>query len=571
MGGFYSAYLVADKVTVYSKHNDDEQYKWESNASGTFTVNKDEEEAIGRGTKIVLYLKEDQLEYLEEKSLKNIVKKHSEFVSYPIELLVEKIVESDVDDSNHKTSNSTLIEGDNKKSISSKENKTPKKIKQLKKEWQLLNNQKPLWMRNQEEITKEEYASFYKTLANDWEEHLAVKHFTVEGQLEFKSIIFVPRRAPFDLFEANKKPNNIKLYVRRVFITEKCDDLIPGYLTFIKGVVDSEDLPLNISREMLQQEKVLKVIKKNLVKKSLELFSEIAENKEDFEKFYEAFSTSLKIGVHEDKQNREKLADLLRFSSTKSGLSMISLKDYITRKKQPQKEILWVAGETKKAVENSPFVEKACKKGYEVLYLTEPLDEWSMQQLKEYDGHKLVCIMKEGFKLDDTDDEAKRREQMKQQYANLCTVIKDILGDKVEKVITSNLLTNSPCVLVTGEYGWTANMARIMKSQTLQDPAMRGYMNAKKTLELNPENPIISEIKNIADADKNDKTVKDLVILLYETASLCSGFTLEDPSAYSARIYRMLKLGLNIDEEDVENLPDAVEETASKKSMEEVD
>merc|ERR1712193_279307 len=543
--GFYSAYLVADRVTVYSKHNDDDQYIWESTAGGTFTICKDEGESLRRGTKIILHLKEDQLEFLEERRIKDMVKKHSEFISYPIELLVEKTVEKEVDDN----SEDMKVEGEESVTDEKSLERKKKKVKELLTEWQQLNKQKPIWMRNPEDITKEDYAAFYKSLTNDWEAHLAEKHFSVEGQLEFKSILFVPRRAPFDLFDQKKKPNNIKLYVRRVFIMDNCEEIIPDYLCFVKGVVDSEDLPLNISREMLQQNKILKVIKKNIVKKCLELFTEIADNKEDYSKFYEAFSKNIKLGIHEDSHNRQKMSELLRFSSSKSGLEMTSLKDYVTRMKEGQKDIFYITGESKKAVESSPFVEQLRKKGFEVLYMVDAIDEYSVGQLKDYEGHKMVCITKEGLRLEYDEEEVKLKEEHKAKFDPLCTAIKDILGDRVEKVTISDRLVDSPCVLVTADYGWSANMERIMKAQALRDSSMGTYMSSRKTLEINTENLIIEELKKRVDIEKGDKTVKDLVLLLFETALLASGFTLEDPATFTNRIHRMIKLGLSIEEE----------------------
>merc|ERR1711988_1591142 len=443
--GFYSAYLVADKVVVTSKHNDDEQYIWESSAGGSFTIRSDQGESLGRGTKIVLHMKEDQAEYIEEKKIKEIVKKHSQFIGYPIKLLVQKEREKEVSDDEAeaeeapKEGEEPKIEdvGEDADAEKSTEKKT-KKVKEMYTEDEELNKTKPLWTRNPEDISTEEYGEFYKSLTNDWEDHLAVKHFSVEGQLEFRALIFVPKRAPFDMFENKKKRNNIKLYVRRVFIMDNCEDLIPEYLNFCKGIVDSEDLPLNISREMLQQSKILKVIRKNLVKKCLELFDEIAEDKDNFKKFYEQFGKNLKLGIHEDSVNRKKISDLLRYYSSASADDMTSLQDYVARMKDNQKSIYYITGETRDQVENSAFVERVKKRGYEVLYMVDPIDEYAVQQLKEYDGKTLVSVTKEGLELPEDEEEKKKLEEDKAKYESLCSRMKEILDKKVEKVVVSN-------------------------------------------------------------------------------------------------------------------------------------
>jgi len=582
--GFYSSYLVADRVEVHSKNNDDEMYIWESAAGGSFTIHQQEDaEEVARGTKIILHLREDMTEYLEEKKLKDIIKKHSQFIGYPIKLQVEKEREKEVSD-DEAEEEEEKAEGEDEETPKiedvdeeKEKEKKKKKIKEKYNELEELNKTKPIWTRNPDDITEEEYGSFYKSLTNDWENHLAVKHFSVEGQLEFRALVFIPKRAPFDMFENRKMKNNIKLYVRRVFIMENCEELMPEYLNFIKGVVDSEDLPLNISREMLQQSKILKVIRKNLVKKCVELIQEIYEDKDNYKKFYEQFGKNLKLGIHEDSTNRKKISDLLLYYSSHSGDEMTNLKDYVSRMKENQKDIYYITGENKETVKNSAFVERVKKHGYEVLYMTEPIDEYCVQQLKEYEGKNLVSVTKEGVELPEDEDAKKKFEEDKASLEGLCKVMKDILDAKVEKVCVSQRLVTSPCCIVTSQYGWTANMERIMKAQALRDNSSLGYMAAKKHLELNPDHTIIKELRKKADLNKNDKAVKDLVMLLFETSLLASGFSLEDPTTHSSRIHRMIELGLGIEddgtgiEEVIDDLPPLEGDDAEASKMEEVD
>merc|ERR1711970_1693714 len=558
---------------------DNQQWRWESDAGGTFTIVEDDGEDIARGTKIILSLKSDNLEFSEEKKIKDLIKKHSEFISFPIELNVEKTTEKEIsddedDEEEKKEGEESEIKEEKEEDKKEKKKKT---VKEVSHEFEQVNKNKPIWMRKPEEITKEEYSSFYKSLTNDWEDHLAVKQFSVEGQLEFKALLFIPKRAPFDLFEQKKKKNNIKLYVRRVFIMDDCEELIPEYLSFIKGVVDSEDLPLNISREYLQKTNILKTIKKSITKKCLELIAEVAENSEDWKKFYEQFSKNLKLGIHEDQTNREKLSNFLRYNTSKSGEDQISLKEYVARMKEGQKDIFFITGESLAAVTASPFIEGLKRKGLEVLYLIDPIDEYVIQQLKDFEEKKLKNCSKEGLDIEDEDDKKKLEEQ-KAAFEGLCTLVKEVLGDKIEKVLVGSRMQESPCVLVTSEWGWSANMERIMKAQALRDSSMSSYMVSKKTLELNPEHSIVVELKKRADADKSDRTVKDLIWLLYETSLLTSGFSLDEPTIFGNRIHRMIKFALTINEdekiEEDEEMPGLVEENkedAEETRMEDID
>ena len=592
--GFYSAFLVADKVDVISKHNDDEEFMWESNAGGSFSISSSNV-GLKRGTQMILHLKEDQSHLMEENKIKDLIKTHSQYVNYPVSILVQKTKEVEVEEEeeeeeveaekNDEDKKEDEVNDDEEVKVEEEDEegekeKKKKTVTETYEEYEKINVEKPLWLSNPEDVTMEDYNKFYKHISNDWNECAGVKHFTVEGQLEFTGLLFIPKQAPFDMFEPNKKKNNIKLYVRRIFITDNCEDLCPDWLSFVKGIIDSQDLPLNISRETLQQSQIMKVMKKNIVKKVLEKCNELTEDEEKYNEFYSQFSKNLKLGIHEDSSNREKLANLLRYHSTKTDDKMTSLKDYISRMKEGQEHIYFISGESKRAVEKSLFLEKLTKRGFEVLFMCDPIDEYCMQQLKEFEEKKFVDITKENLDLPLTEEEKKAEEEKKKEFEDLCKIMKETLGDTVQKVVVSNRLNDSPCCLVTGEHSWSANMERIMKAQTLRNDAMMGYMSSNKTLEINIDNPVINELKNKLSVDKNDITVKDIVWLLYDTTLLNSGFHLEEPSLFCNRINRMIKLGLSLedDEEEIENIieesvdesvEELVEEDTSK--MEEVD
>ena len=560
--GFYSAYLVADKVVVYSKNNNDSQYRWESMAGGSFSITLDDSFSLKRGTVIVLYLKNDMEVYLEENEISRLIKKHNQFIEHPIYLQTVKTRQVDtIGDTVGDTPTGDTPTGDTPMVSTSQETYT---------EFEHLNQEKPIWSRSSKDVTHDQYASFYKTISGDYDEHLDVSHFSVEGQLEFKGILYIPQKAPFDMFDgSSKKLNNIKLYVRKVFITDNCEDIVPEYLKFVKGVIDSEDLPLNISRESLQQNKIMKVIKKNIIKKCLELFVSISEDVDKYNKFYEQFSKNIKLGVHEDTTNRQKLASLLRYESTKSNGALISFDDYSSRMIEGQKGIYYITGDSKKSILNSPFLEKLKKQNIEVLFMIDVLDEYVTQQLKDYNNVKLLCITKENLELSGDDNT-----QTNQDFEKVCSYMKDVLGDSVEKVVLSKRLDSSPCVIVSGEYGMSSNMQRIMKAQALSSSNPMNSMMNKKILEINPSNNIIKRIKEKLENGKDEKRLlNDLINLLYDNTLLASGFELDDPSRFSNRIINLINIGLGDDvvEQEQEPVQETIQETIDESTMEQVD
>uniref|UniRef100_A0A8C8MJW8 Endoplasmin n=1 Tax=Oncorhynchus tshawytscha TaxID=74940 RepID=A0A8C8MJW8_ONCTS len=548
--GFYSAFLVADKVIVTTKHNNGTQHIWESDSNEFSVIEDPRGDTLGRGTTITLVMKEEATDYLELETIKNLVRKYSQFINFPIyvwssktETVEEPIDETDADNKDEDHDEVEEEEEDKPKT---------KKVEKTVWDWELMNDIKPIWQRPAKEVEEDEYKAFYKTFSRDTDEPISHIHFTAEGEVTFKSILFVPAAAPRGLFDeyGSKKNDFIKLFVRRVYITDDFHDMMPKYLNFVKGMVDSDDLPLNVSRETLQQHKLLKVIRKKLVRKTLDMIKKIAEEQYN-EKFWKAFGTNIKLGVIEDHSNRTRLAKLLRFQTSNSDTVLASLEQYVERMKEKQDKIYFMAGTSRQEAESSPFVEKLLKRGYEVVYLTEPVDEYCIQALPEFDGKRFQNVAKEGVKFDESDKTKEKREGLEKEYEPLTTWMKDsALKDKIEKAVLSQRLTNSPCALVASQYGWSGNMERIMKAQAYQtgkDISTNYYASQKKTLEINPKHPLIKEMLKRINDNAEDQTASDLAIVLFETATLRSGYQLADTKAYGDRIERMLRLSMNVD------------------------
>ncbi|BFZ10659.1 hypothetical protein BsWGS_13698 [Bradybaena similaris] len=571
--GFYSSFLVADRVIVTSKHNSDDQYVWESDAESFSVVKDPRGNTLGRGTTVSLHLKEEAQDYLEAHTLRNLVKKYSQFINFSIYLWTsqEKEFEEPIDEEEQKAEAKTdesTTEEDEDGAVEEEEESDKPKTKKVRKtvwDWELMNSVKPIWTRKAADISDDEYNAFYKSISKESSEPMAKIHFTAEGEVTFKSILFVPQSAPYDTFtNYGKRIDHIKMYVRRVFITDDFEDMMPKYLSFIRGVVDSDDLPLNVSRETLQQHKLLKVIKKKLVRKALDMIKKI--DPETYDRFWKEFSTNIKLGVIEDTSNRTRLAKLLKFYSSNSDTDATFLADYVERMKDKQEAIYFIAGTSREEVENSPFVERLLKKGYEVLFLVEPVDEYCIQSLPEFEGKKFQNIAKEGLNIDTSQKARERKEALEKDFKPLTDWLKDKgLKDKIEKATVSERLVDSPCALVASQYGWSGNMERIMKSQAYAkqgDVSNQYYASQKKTLEINAKHPLIKKLKAKVEANADDAIAKDLATVLLDTATLRSGFQVQDTHDFAQRIERMLRKSVNVPlSEQVEEEPEEEEET----------
>uniref|UniRef100_A0A4W5REU0 Endoplasmin n=1 Tax=Hucho hucho TaxID=62062 RepID=A0A4W5REU0_9TELE len=579
--GFYSAFLVADKVIVTTKHNNGTQHIWESDSNEFSVIEDPRGDTLGRGTTITLVMKEEATDYLELETIKNLVRKYSQFINFPIYVWssktepVEEPINEDETEADKKDEDHAEDEVEVEEEEEDKDKPKTKKVAKTVWDWELMNDIKPIWQRPAKEVEEDEYKAFYKTFSRDTDEPISHIHFTAEGEVTFKSILFVPAAAPRGLFDeyGSKKNDFIKLFVRRVYITDDFHDMMPKYLNFVKGVVDSDDLPLNVSRETLQQHKLLKVIRKKLVRKTLDMIKKIAEEQYN-EKFWKEFGTNIKLGVIEDHSNRTRLAKLLRFQTSNSDTVLASLEQYVERMKEKQDKIYFMAGTSRKEAESSPFVEKLLKRGYEVVYLTEPVDEYCIQALPEFDGKRFQNVAKEGVKFDESDKTKEKREALEKEYEPLTTWMKDsALKDKIEKAVLSQRLTNSPCALVASQYGWSGNMERIMKAQAYQtgkDISTNYYASQKKTLEINPKHPLIKEMLKRINDNAEDQTASDLAVVLFETATLRSGYQLADTKAYGDRIERMLRLSMNVDlNEEVQEEPEEEPEEEVKADEEE--
>lgn len=578
--GFYSAFLVADKVEVTSRgFGQTDTYKWTSlSDQGEFTVEQVDNSDLTRGTEITLTLKEDCNEFLDDTKLKDILQKHSMYITYPIELYVTKTKEVEVDDTEAQVEEveDTNMDNDNTEAkvedVDEDEEKTDdtKKKTVTYNEYETVNNCKPLWTYDPSDVTTEQYTEFYKTLMPGETEYAAVKHFKVEGNLEFTALLYVPKKAPSDMFQSKRKEVDVKLHVRKVFITNKCTDMVPEYLSFLKGVVDSNDLPLNVSREMVQHNKVISIMAKQITKRVLDTLASLAEDDESkYLEFYKEYSKNIKLGVHEDEKNKDKLIGLLRFYTSNHKENPISLEKYVEEMKEDQKNIYYISGESFDSLENTPFLESLKQKEYDVLLLVDPVDEYAIQKVNTFNEKELKCVTKEGFKLEET------TENTQDEYKKLTEYFSSVLGTKVEKVIVSNNLVSSPCVLTTAQWGWSANMQRIMKSQALNNDPMTQFMMGRKVMEVNPSNKLVTMINNNVINNTVSAETANMVHVLYDTAVITSGFTLDKPQEYASRVHSMLESGLSGSTtyvpDDLPELEPVVEQDEESNDTDEVD
>jgi len=511
---------------------------WESDAGGKYTIREEEpaEPFLGEqsGTKIILHLKEEAQEYLDSGKLSDMLKKYSEFITFPIELWNQKVEYDQVPD---------LDAPPPKEGQPQKMKSVPRAVFQ----WEVQNKQKPIWLRSPEIVNQTEYAEFYKATFKAFDEPLTVTHFKVEGQIEFRALMFIPTTMPFELTRDmfSEQGRAMRLYVKRVFINDKFEDLVPRWLTFVRGVVDSEDLPLNVGREILQKSRTLKIIRKRMVRKVLDTLEQLAQDQPaKFDTFWTNYGKYFKVGLVEDMDYKDELKHVVRFFSSAHAENMTSLSQYVERMQPGQDKIYFITGEGRKAVETSPAMERMRAKGYEVLYMIDPLDEITSQSINDYDGHKMVDINKAGLDMNMTETEKQEKESIEKEFEGVQEFLKKKLGEKVQKVTLSDRLVDTPAMLVQGEWGMSPMMQRYMKAQATsgsQDQNFNlGSMN-QAILEINAKHPIIQRIKDISTSEPDSDDTMELITVLYETAALQGGYTLDNAAEYAKRVNRLLQ------------------------------
>jgi molecular chaperone HtpG len=584
--GFYSAYLVADKVTVVTKSMQDPEkvYKWESSADSSYTIEEvatDEIES-NSGTKLILHMKEDANEYVDPSKMEELLQRYSEFIEFPISVFKQTTEYKKVPD---EEANKDLAEGEEPKM---------KTVPETKQGFERVNNQKPIWLRSPKEVTEDEYKDFYKSaFRNGYDDPMKYTHFVLEGQVECKSILYIPGMLPFelskDMFDENTR--NIRLYVKRVFINDSFDDLLPRWLKFVRGVVDSNDLPLNVSREILQKSKVLSIINKRLVRKSLDMFREIAEDEDkgQYVTFWNNFGKYLKVGVIEDDKNKKDIAPLLRFFSSESGEEFTSLEAYVEAMPEKQKSIYYVTGDGRENAAMSPVIEKLKSRGYDVLLATEPLDEIMFESLRQFKDFDIVDAAKDNLKVDDEDEDSKKKkEELNREYVGVIGYLETLLGGKVEKVTVSDDLTDSPAALVQGAYGMSPTMQRYMKAQAVAsgEGGVGGFDSMNKVvMEINPNHPVIRDLDRMVKNDKESQLTENFALLMYDVAGMQSGYDVADKSSFAKRVMGLMSVqaedviqdaevvaGKPVEEEkaaEVEVITDDAEVAAEKPAEEE--